>query len=203
MKRKSFVPWLLLMMFAFAVMSGGCGGSSSSSGGGGGDPGDGTEYYFLDLEGTWDLVPGSGTGTARGNYSGYAFTGSARAVSGTAVIWDIEDFGDGTANGEFRVESEWDVTVNVPGYGSQTERVPVNFESVGEFDPSSPERLKKTGRNVFQIQATSSGSGFTESGTMTITMLTATRANVTIKGNIREQYYGNVDYDVNFSVTKR
>ena len=33
MKRKSYVPWLLLMAFALAVMSGGCGGSSGDGGG--------------------------------------------------------------------------------------------------------------------------------------------------------------------------
>ena len=196
MKRKNYVMWMLLTVFAFAVMSGG-------SGGGGGDSWDGAEYYFLDLEGTWDMVPGTGTGTAAGNYYGYSGTGSAEGVSGTARIWDIEDFGDGTANGECEVTSLWDVTVDVPGYGSGTERVPLDFETGGEFDPSSPERLKKTGPNVFEIYATGSGSGYTESGTMKITLLTDTTANVEIKGSFSASGYGQVDYDVKFSATKR
>ena len=196
MKRKSYAR-ALLMVFAFAVMSGGCGGS------GGGDSWDGIEYNFVDLEGTWELVSGSGSGIAWGSYNGYSFSGDAKALSGTAKIWGIEVTSNEAANGEFEVRSWWDVTVNLPGVGSVTETIPVDFDSsAGEYDPDSPERLKKTGPNVFVIQGASAGSGFTESGTMTIKLFSDIRAEVTIRGAVLATTVGRVDYDVKFTVSK-
>ena len=72
MSKKKFVLCAFLSIFLFVFVAAGCSGGGSGGGGTSGGSGGSGEYSFNDLEGTWALVPGTGHGTASGNYAGYS-----------------------------------------------------------------------------------------------------------------------------------
>ena len=134
------------------------------------------DYAFSALAGAWSFTSGSGSGA--GTFEEQSGTWVAEILTGSIQISDMEDLGDETARGEIVVQSLWRVTVDVPGYGSETNDVPLSSDR-GVSAKSSMKLLKKTGNNVFVYESTISGGGVLNgSGTVTITLTSGTTADV-------------------------
>ena len=181
MKRKSFVPWLLLIVFALAVMSGGC--SDEGSGGG--------SYSFRDLEGTWILTSGSGTGS--GSVGGITISGSATAVEGYVTFSKMSELGGGSFYTEIEMLSAWDVTFNPP-YEDYS-----GLRTLG-FDYSHGDGVegRQEGSNVFVFSDTEDGANIR----VRIALTSSTTANV----DHMEEYNNDgihEKYDVKYSISKQ
>ncbi|MDR0649806.1 MAG: hypothetical protein LBF92_10790, partial [Synergistaceae bacterium] len=178
MSKKKFALWAFLSIFLFVFVAAGCSGGGGGDGsGGGGSSGGSGEYSFNDLEGTWSLVPGTGHGTASGNYAGYPISGTAECQMLEIAIANIRVNSDATlADAAFAMSTYWTFTAETP-YGSFS-----GYDFEGEFssgadDVEDPPKLRKTGSNAF-VYEYSVNEGDMYNSTITITLTSSTTANV-------------------------